>query len=106
MQELIANHKSAINGWNVLIDSEIIGMSMAFEYWYKRLSSFHSRIVKVKMANIESPLKEEILERLNKKIELIEKSILINKQKMNDVIIMAEKSMNDITNFYTAKYKS
>jgi len=101
IQDIIAHHESAIKGWNILIDSEMLAMSMAFEHWYKRLSAFHSRIVKAKMANIESQLKEEIVERLNKKIELLEEKILITKKKMNNLIIMAEKSMNSMSTFYS-----
>lgn len=102
IKEIVAQHESAINGWNRLIDSEMLAMSMAFEHWYKRLSAFHSRIVKVRMTNIESQLKQEILDRLNKKIELVEEKILITKKKINQLIIMAEKSMNDLTGFYSS----
>ena len=91
--ELASERDSVIKG-------EDLQLHMSLEYYHKRITAFHSRIVKVKMSSMTLDMKDEICTRLIKKILLKEQNIALIKKQYGDIDKKVTESYKDVTTFY------
>lgn len=100
IEELSIQRDSVIKQWNTLLQGEDLQMHISLEYYHTRISSFHSRIVKVKMSSMTLDMKEEICTRLIKKVILMEQSIALRKNQYRDIQTKALESYKNVVEFY------
>lgn len=92
-----------INSWKDSVVTHITEASISFAYWYKRLSTFHSRIVKIRNyqgTHIDIQSANEMVERLNKRIHRTEQNISITKKNIADLKDKEYESIKYINTFY------